>query len=106
MAATVTDARPRQHLMPAAAPRRQTDPAWNVGVVLVANALVVVGLWLRHGGLDGLATPGGTFTAAGQLAGLVGTYAVLVELLLMSRIGWIERYIGFDRLAVWHRWGG
>ena len=24
----------------------------------------------------------------------------------MSRIGWLERYIGFDRLAVWHRWTG
>ena len=44
--------------------------------------------------------------AAGQLTGLVGTYAVLVELLLMSRIGWLERHLGFDRLAVWHRWVG
>ncbi len=33
-------------------------------------------------------------------------YAVLVQLLLMSRIAWLERAIGLDRLAVWHRWNG
>lgn len=85
---------------------RTSDPAWVVGVALVANGIIVLGLWVRHGGLHTLSVPGGSLTAAGQLFGLFGTYAVLVELLLMSRIGWVERYIGFDRLAVWHRWGG
>jgi predicted ferric reductase len=37
---------------------------------------------------------------------LVGTYAVLVQLLLMSRIVWLERAVGLDRLVVWHRWTG
>ncbi len=73
---------------------------------MAVNAVVVVGLWLRHGGLGTLDQPGGSLMAAGQLTALVGTYAVLVQLLLMSRIGWLERYIGFDRLAVWHRWTG
>ena len=31
---------------------------------------------------------------------------MLVQLLLMSRIAWLERAIGLDRLAVWHRWTG
>ena len=43
---------------------------------------------------------------SGQITALVGTYAVLVQLLLMSRIAWLERAIGLDRLAVWHRWIG
>ena len=85
---------------------RSADTAWSVGVVVAVNAVVVVGLWLRHGGLGTLDQPGGSPMAAGQLTALVGTYAVLVQLLLMSRIGWLERYIGFDRLAVWHRWTG
>jgi predicted ferric reductase len=72
----------------------------------VVNACLVIGLWLRHGGLGTLDQPGGALTAAGQLTALVGTYAVLVQLMLMSRIGWLERCIGFDRLAVWHRWTG
>jgi predicted ferric reductase len=86
--------------------RRSADKAWNVAVVVAANAVVVVGLWLRHGGLATLDQPGGSLIAAGQLTALLGTYAVLVQVLLMSRIGWLERSIGFDRLAVWHRWTG
>jgi predicted ferric reductase len=96
------------HAPPAPTRRRSThaDRAWTVGVLVVANAAVVVGLWLRDGGLGALHDRGGVLTGAGQLAGLTGTYAVLVEVLLMSRIGWLERWIGFDRLAVWHRWTG
>ena len=75
-------------------------------MVAIVNGGVVVGLWLRHGGLDTVSHPGGAFIAAGQLTALAGTYAVLVQLLLMSRIGWLEQYIGFDRLAAWHRWVG
>ncbi|HMK12941.1 MAG TPA: ferredoxin reductase family protein, partial [Acidimicrobiales bacterium] len=74
--------------------------------MVIANAVVVVGLWLRHGGPALLGTPGGAATAVGQLTGLLGAYVVLIELLLMSRIAWLERSIGFDRLAVWHRWTG
>ena len=75
-------------------------------VIVVANALVAVGLWFRHGGLDNAIGSGGTATAVGQLTGLLGAYAVLVELLLMARIPWLERYLGLNRLAVWHRWNG
>lgn len=82
------------------------DQAWSVEVVIVMNAVVVLGLWLRHGGLSALDGPGGMFTGLGQITGLVGTYAILIQLLLMSRIGWLERRLGFDRLAVWHRWTG
>jgi predicted ferric reductase len=80
--------------------------AWAVGVVVAFNAIVTLGLWLAHGGLDTVGNPGGPYIAVGQLTGLFGTYAVLVQLLLMSRIGWLERQLGFDRLAVWHRWTG
>jgi predicted ferric reductase len=82
------------------------DRAWTIEAVVVANAIVTIALWLGHGGAGTLDQPGGVFTAVGQLTGLAGTYAILVQLLLMSRIGWLERYIGFDRLAVWHRWNG
>ena len=91
---------------PTAGAQIHHDRARDIGVVVAANAVVVVGLWLRHGGLNTLNAPGGIATAVGQLTGLLGAYVVLVELLLMSRIGWLERAIGFDRLAVWHRWTG
>jgi len=81
------------------------EHAWVVVFVVLANAGLIVGMWLGHGQLgdDG---PGGRLTALGQVTALLGTYAVLLELLLMSRLRWLERYAGFDRLTVWHRWTG
>jgi predicted ferric reductase len=94
--------------LPAPRPTRaeSSDRAWTVAVVVGVNALVIAGMWLRHGGLADAQGPGAVATAVGQLTGLFGAYAVLIELLLMSRIGWIERFLGLDRMAVWHRWNG
>lgn len=47
--------------------------------------------------------PGDVATAAGRVAGLVGGYLVLVQLLLLARLPWLERAVGLDRLAGWHR---
>ncbi|HLI16392.1 MAG TPA: ferredoxin reductase family protein [Acidimicrobiales bacterium] len=50
-----------------------------------------------------IAAPGGLLTAVGRLAGLAGAYLLLVMVLLMARIPAIERAVGQDRLARWHR---
>jgi predicted ferric reductase len=86
--------------------RRALHHAQLVGLAVGLGALVTAGMWLRHGQLDAAHGPGGAATAVGQLSALLGTYAVLVEVLLMSRIAWLERAIGLDRLSVWHRWTG
>lgn len=86
--------------------RNDGDRAWGVGVVVAANALVVVGLWVRHGGVADSHGPGGLLTAVGQVTGLLGAYAVLFQLLLMARLPALERRLGFDQLARWHRWNG
>ncbi|HEX3622532.1 MAG TPA: ferredoxin reductase family protein [Acidimicrobiales bacterium] len=80
--------------------------ATDVAVLVAANVLVAVGLWLRDGGLHTSSGPGGVLTGVGQLTGLLATDAVLVELLLMSRMPILERRLGFDGLARWHRWNG
>jgi predicted ferric reductase len=77
-----------------------------VTIAIAAGAVITLGMWLHHGGLSNLHGPGGLATGVGQLAALIGTYAVLVQLLLMSRIAWLENALGLDRLAVWHRWTG
>jgi predicted ferric reductase len=106
---TVTTAR----RVPAASSRvvhaertRAGDYAWIVEMVVAVNAAVILGMWLRHGGISAAGAPGGVATAAGQLTGLFGTYSVLLQLLLMARLPWLERYVGLDRLAIWHRWNG
>jgi predicted ferric reductase len=68
--------------------------------------MLIVAMWVRHGGLDQLHTVGGTLTAIGQLTALLGTYLALIQLVLMSRSPWLDEAFGMDRLAWWHRWLG
>jgi predicted ferric reductase len=77
-----------------------------VWCAIAVGAVVTVGMWIRHGEVAAASGPGGVAIAVGQLTALIGTYAVLVQLLLMSRIAWLEHGIGLDRLAVVHRWLG
>ncbi len=72
-----------------------------VRLALTLGAVAVIGLWWRDPA--SLTTVGAKVTAAGRLTGLLGAYLVLVQLLLMSRLGRLERAVGFDRLAAWHR---
>jgi predicted ferric reductase len=72
----------------------------------VGNGVLIVGMWVRHGGLDQLSSIGGILTAAGQLTALLGTYIALIGLVLMSRSPWLDRSFGLPRLAQWHRWIG
>jgi predicted ferric reductase len=74
--------------------------------LLGVNAALIVGMWIRHGGLSTLGSASADLTAAGELTALLGTYAALVQLLLMSRSPVIEQLAGPDRLAHWHRWLG
>lgn len=75
-------------------------------MVLVANGLLVAALWVIHGGIDQLSTPGGLVTGLGQITALVGTYLALVQIVLMARVPWIDHVVGSDRLMAWHRWTG
>jgi predicted ferric reductase len=78
----------------------------DVVALLVGNGVLIAAMWVRHGGLQQLGTPGGILTAIGQLSGLLGTYLVLIQLLLMSRSPWLEQLLGMDRLTGAHRWVG
>jgi predicted ferric reductase len=75
-------------------------------VVVAVGAALVVGIWLQDTPGSSLRTLGDQLTAIGRLTGLVGTYLVLVQVLLMARLPWLDRLIGMDRLAVWHRRNG
>jgi predicted ferric reductase len=77
-----------------------------VFAVVVLGALVVGAMWWRDNPTGSLHNLGDQLTGLGRLTGLLGTYLVLVQLLLMARIPWLDRLIGMDRLAVWHRRNG
>lgn len=74
--------------------------------ILAANIVVIVWLWLYDGGATGVHTTGGLLTSVGRITGLLGSYFLLIQVLLLARIRPIERLIGFDRLTIWHRYNG
>ena len=45
----------------------------DVGWAVALNAVVIIGMWVRHGGADGLTSATAQLTAAGQLTALLGT---------------------------------
>ena len=73
---------------------------------LAALALAVIGLWWADTPAGSLHTFADRLTAAGRITGLVGTYLVLVQVLLMARLPWLDRWVGTDRLSAWHRSNG
>ncbi len=87
---------------PAASPLRDRD----LQLLVVLNVVIVGAMWWRHGGPGTLTSASGWLIAVGRLTGLYGTLAVLAQLVLVSRVPWLERRYGMDRLNRWHRWNG
>ncbi len=63
-------------------------------------------MWVHGGGVSLAGTLAGLLTSLGRLTALVGTYLVLVQVMLLARVPPLERSVGFDRLTVWHRFNG
>jgi len=91
--------RTRSRPGPAPAPRVTDALATIAGIGL--GVAIAMALWGES--LGALRVPGGWVTLAARLAALTGTYLMLVMVVLMSRIPWLERSVGQDRLVRWHR---
>ena len=68
--------------------------------------LLIVWLWAHGGNVTRVHGTGDVLTSIARLTGLLGAFSALLQVLLLARIPWIEREVGFDRLTVWHRWNG
>jgi predicted ferric reductase len=89
-------------------PRPRIVPRWYrdaAGVLTWLSMLVVVALWVSGGGIGAvlhrLSADG--LTTLGRITGLVSADLLLVQVLLMSRIPFVERAYGQDELARRHR---
>ncbi|GAC1608318.1 MAG: ferric reductase-like transmembrane domain-containing protein [Mycobacteriales bacterium] len=87
--------------------RLRPTPRWwrdAVGAACWATALIVVALWLRGRGMQGLAgSAGDRLTSIGRVTGLVAADLLLIQVFLMARVPIIERSYGQDELARRHR---
>lgn len=68
-----------------------------------AGLALTLGLALSTESASTLSAPGGVATALGRLTGLLGTYLMLITVLLVARLPALESAIGQDRLVRWHR---
>jgi predicted ferric reductase len=73
---------------------------------VAAGLLLVTWWWIDGGGLGDLTSWANGLMSAGRLTGLLASDLLLVQVLLMARLPPVERAVGQDRLARWHRWSG
>ncbi|HEX6508318.1 MAG TPA: ferredoxin reductase family protein [Chloroflexota bacterium] len=74
--------------------------------MFLANAAVIVWLWLNGGGVSAVHSWATLLTSLGRITGLLGAYLLLVQVLLIARLRFLESLAGFDRLTIWHRLNG
>lgn len=90
-----------------ALPRATSFKKFLIYALFLTNLAAIMALWwansnyyLTHPG------DGNGNIALGRLAGLLGQYAILIQLMLIGRVRWFEHLFGFDRLNTVHRWIG
>jgi predicted ferric reductase len=77
-----------------------------VATVVAVGAVLVLAMWWRDTPPSSVVGWGPWLTAAGRITALLGTYLIVIGVALMGRIAWLDRMIGMDRLALWHRRNG
>jgi predicted ferric reductase len=87
-------------------PRRWSLTPGDLYLLIGGAAVVISGMWVRHGGAALFVDPIGAIAAIGQLTALYGTLLALVGILLMSRAPWIDQVVGSDEAARLHRLAG
>jgi len=105
------DAAPRLRLVPSSPARKRKSwtQVWItriVQIVFFANLFIIAGLWANGGNVTAVHNEAELLTSLGRLTGLLASYFLLIQVLLLARLPFLKYLAGFDRLAVWHRWNG
>lgn len=94
--------------LPAA--RSGSDSIWSRPrfnhLLFAANGLLILGFWWFSSGFEIGRSPSDALNGLGRMTGLLGTYLVLWQLLMLARVPWLEDAFGLERLAQLHRWNG
>ena len=97
--------RPRA-LAAAVVSRHRSRALW---AFVLGNTGAIFWLWVNGGTQTGdlsLDSTGQIALSLARITGLLGAYLALIEVVLLARLPWLERLVGFDRLTIWHRWNG
>ena len=73
---------------------------------LLGNAVGIVWLWYEGGNVTDVDDAAELVTSLARLTEFFAAYLALIQVLLLARIPWLDRLIGFDHLTVVHRWNG
>jgi predicted ferric reductase len=75
-------------------------------LVFLGNGAVIVFMWVHGGNLKN-SDEGDVVLSIARITGLLGAYLALWQVILLTRLPWLERLTSFDRLStVWHKWNG
>jgi predicted ferric reductase len=93
--------------MTAARPRSLSRAGLQAALwgLVAAVAAWIVHLWVHGGNLHTHGT-GDVLDSVGRLTGLLGAYLALLQVLMLARLPWLDRLVGFDRMTIWHRRNG
>jgi predicted ferric reductase len=103
--------RPAQPASPAATSHRdwETPDTYDRGgrlffyIVFWFALAASAELWWLNTPAGSIRSVGDVLLAGGRLTGMIGGFLLLAQVLLMSRVGWLERWIGAHSLLIWHR---
>jgi predicted ferric reductase len=74
--------------------------------LLLGNAAAIVWLWWDGGNVTGVDDLDELITSLARLTGFLAAYLALIQVVLLARLPWLDRWLGFDHLTVVHRWNG
>ncbi len=74
-----------------------------VAALIGLGAGLVLLMWWMDTPPTSIQGSGPWLTATGRITGLLGAYLIVMGVQLMSRVTLLDRFVGMDRLAVWHR---
>jgi predicted ferric reductase len=82
--------------------RGRTSQQYIVALYWI-GMVVSVYLWWHDTPAGSVSTMAGALIEAGRITGMIGGYILLIQILLMSRVGWLDRRVGAGELVAWHR---
>ncbi|HYK98000.1 MAG TPA: ferredoxin reductase family protein [Candidatus Acidoferrales bacterium] len=109
--APFVSARPRPGATTALIVPEETDQGsgpgqvWMVSIFFAGLWAVLLFWWTASGAVP-VKTDADRLNTIGRVTALIGTYLLLWQLLLLSRLPWLERAFGMERLIWLHRWNG